>query len=253
MAHIVPVPDERDLPALERAKFLLDGEQVSERLAGVRRVGKTVDDRNRGGMRHDDQVLVPIDPRHDDVPVPGEASRLVLQRPEGEVAGLPVHEDRVAPELGHPHLEAEPRAGARLLEEHDETLPGEGLCILAWRAFDGGRKVEDGEELLRGEVLQGEEMPCHHPDFRRRNIKSYAMSTVPPRDWPGMPVSKRARTAPLFPCAAVTTPLSGLPEGVFHVTPLPMSDWAFSFEETPLGWMTIWKVFWARLPLREFA
>jgi hypothetical protein len=87
---------------------------------------QAVDDRDRGPRRelHDD--LVGAGPGHDPVHEPLEVAGDVahgLAPAEHDALG---EVDRMAAELGHPGLERDARAQARLLEQHRQRAPLEG-------------------------------------------------------------------------------------------------------------------------------
>src|SRR2546426_12189550 len=95
-------------------------------------------------------VLVPVCPVHDSIHVSAQDLGGVRDRLAAAqlcIRGSKV--DRVAPELGHPHLEADPRSGGGLLENHREALPLERLERLAppEAVLEGPRQLEEAHQI----------------------------------------------------------------------------------------------------------
>ena len=131
---VVAVADEDDLPAIERAQGLADGQEVGHRLAGVGRVGQGVDDRDRGvaGQLLDRRLRERPDGQGVDVLAdhPGEVGHALA---DAEADVLAVEEQGVAAELGDRPLEAHPGPQRGLVEDQAQGPAGQELpgC---WRA-----------------------------------------------------------------------------------------------------------------------
>jgi hypothetical protein len=67
MRHVVSVADERHLEVVERSPVLENGQHVSQNLAGVKPIRKTVDDGNTCEPCHFFEQIVPEHPGHDAV------------------------------------------------------------------------------------------------------------------------------------------------------------------------------------------
>ena len=162
MADVVPVAEICDAHAVEPAEPLPDRHHVGQRLARMEVVGEPVDDRDvRGGGE-----LVHVGLRegadHDPVEVAGENGARVLDRlaaPELQVAGREV--ERGAPQLEHPHLEADARPRRGLLKDHPErpALEVAVLDALALARFQPVGEVEDADQLVRVPVVHAQEVP----------------------------------------------------------------------------------------------
>src|SRR5256714_6358127 len=115
--HVVAVADPSDALVLPAAQRLAHREQVGEHLAGVRQVGESVDDRDGGPARQLFDLFMIEGADHDAVHVARQDARSVrdgLPAPQLDVLGR--QEQRVAPQLGGPHLEGDPGAGAGIGE-----------------------------------------------------------------------------------------------------------------------------------------
>ena len=148
---VVGVADVGQVPALEVAEVLAQGQQVGEGLARVGPVGQEVDHgdapgplRRRGGHAAS-SVCVVEDPGADHGVVAGQGAGHVLGRLPGVDADLGALDvDGVAAEGDHGHLGGVAGAGRRLLEHEGRPPPGEDGGAAA-----GGRRPGPGPRRAR--------------------------------------------------------------------------------------------------------
>ena len=143
VADVVTVTQIDELPSLESALLLLDGDHVRQCLAGVLEVVEAADDRDLcvlGQCQHDLVVECAV---HDPVDEPAHDVRGVLHGlavSELHLAGIEVQ--RVSAELGDTDVERDPGPGAGLLENHGQRLPLEGVAVVAAFLLELDRKVD---------------------------------------------------------------------------------------------------------------
>jgi hypothetical protein len=158
---VLAVADVGDLQALEVVEALAEGEEVSERLAGMVPVGEGVDHRDRGALDHLLEGLVGVDPGHDGVAVAGHDGGEV----EGVLAaaelGLTADQlDHVAAQLAHPDGEGDAGADGGLLHV-ERDVPAAQLVAAATLgavSLELPSEPEQGLDLGGGQVLSAKEM-----------------------------------------------------------------------------------------------
>ncbi len=160
MRDVVAVADVDELDAGEPADVLADGQRVGHALARVVRVGEPVDHRDLtipGEVLH---VRLGEGADHDAVHV---AAHHVGGVPDGladaQLDVARIEEHRLGAELLDADLEAHARARRGLHEDHRDGAAGEHGVRLArlLRGLELGRKVEQGGDFRRREVVDGEE------------------------------------------------------------------------------------------------
>jgi len=181
VVDVIPVPDERDHEALEPTEPLAHREDIREGLARMLSQRQAVDDRDLGLGRQLDRDLVrprPDDDRVDEpIEVTGDISD-ALTLAEHHVMG---QVDRVATQLGHPGLEGDPRAQARLLEQHRQRPAGERRRDVPARrpvfALERRRRLEDTPDLIGRQIRHTQQIPpaqrssgVHLSGFRRTRM-----------------------------------------------------------------------------------
>jgi hypothetical protein len=134
------------------AELLPDGQAVGEHLAGMLTVGHGVDHRTASCARHGDQVPMVAEPGHDAVDIAVEDAADVRRRLPLADLDLAVEErDGVPAEVPHGHLEGNPGAIARSLEDHGQVAAGQGAAGIRARLQRGGH-VQDLGDLGCGEI-----------------------------------------------------------------------------------------------------
>ena len=136
MADVVSVAEVGEPDAVEAAEPLAHRHRVGERLQRVREVGEPVDDRDRGVLREDVDLGLVEGADQEGTDEPREHERRVavaLAARELEVGGRKV--ERHPAELGDPHLESDPRAGRRLVEDHPDRPARQHPQFLAAEAL----------------------------------------------------------------------------------------------------------------------
>jgi hypothetical protein len=157
---IVTVAQVGQLQSLEPALLLLDRQQVAQDLAGMGEIRQGVDDGHAGFAGHLLDVGVFEKPGHDHVHVPADRLDGVVQAflagPEGRGAG--VVEDGVPAELGHARLEGNPRAKARLFEDHQERFAPHGVRVARGVLLDPARQGDHVLDLRRRPFVQTDQV-----------------------------------------------------------------------------------------------
>jgi hypothetical protein len=174
--HVVEgVADVGQRQTLELPLALPHRHEVGQDLAGMRVVRQRVDDRHGRVARQRLDRLVLVQTRDDAIRHPGDDAGEVL---DGlllaERRALDRVVDRVPAELGHAHLEGDPRPKGRLLEQHQERLPAQGLPELPRLRLDHVRLVQQGEDLVSRPVLERREMLPRHGLLRTRSRREIA-------------------------------------------------------------------------------
>ncbi len=164
MCHVVAIADIGDLPAREiGAEDLAHGEEVRQALTGMEIVGQSVDHRNRSVDRQIDHILMRERSRHDAV---DEACQHLgsigdrLTPPELDVIAR--QKQGVTTELGHPDLEADPRPGRGLLEDHPQAAAFEHGREPLWLGLHLGRQIEDPLDLGSAQVVNRDQVAFAH-------------------------------------------------------------------------------------------
>ena len=163
---LLPSPIHATVRPLElRAELLLDGLEVRHDLAGVQQVGEAVDDRNGGVARQLLDLLVGEGADHDAVHVSGQHLGGVVHRlATAHLAVAIGKEERVPPELGHPHLEGHPGAGGALAEDHGQALAGQEEVAPSSPDLSRAARSRRARSSSPGEVGDGQEVTlsgCH--------------------------------------------------------------------------------------------
>ena len=157
---VVAVADVDELDVLEMAAVLADGERVGHALAGVVVVGEAVDHRDLAVLGEVLDVLLGEGADHDAVDVAAHHVGGVLDRlADAELDVVGVEEDGLGAELLDAHLEAHPGARRGLHEDHGDGAAGEQRVrdAVLLRVLELGGEVEQGDDLGRREVVDGEE------------------------------------------------------------------------------------------------
>ncbi len=158
IAHVVAIAHPRHHAATKFAKMLPDGKDIGQHLAGVREVGKPVDDRYAGMTRKFHHVIMRIGADHDPVHVAGEHARCV--RDGFTASQLHVtrrQEVRGAAKLCGANFKRNPGARGRFHEDHGQRPACKWLftILTASHAFCKrqqcqcfrGREVGDVQEI----------------------------------------------------------------------------------------------------------
>ena len=168
--HVVPIPDERQLEALQFAEALADGLHIGQRLAGVEQIAQGVDHRHGRPFGQPIDGLLPEHPGDDAVHPAVQVARHVLQRLAH--ADRRLEKQRIAAQLFDGQLERQPRAQRGLLKQQRDGLARQRLRIIPRRPLDRGRQVQQITQLVVGQVQVPEQvrgMRFHNP-ARVRNL-----------------------------------------------------------------------------------
>ena len=125
-------------------------------------VREAVDHRHGAVLRQVEDGLVGEGAGHDAVHVAGEdlgGIRDRLAAAELDVAAR--KEEGLTAHLRHAHLEAHPRAGGGLLEDHGERLPVHVVFVLLRMGLHVRGKAEETGDLLGRQVVDRDQMTGH--------------------------------------------------------------------------------------------
>ena len=126
VADVVAVPDVGKLQPPESTEPVVQGQQVAQRLDGVKALGERVVDRHGGSAHEDDEIVVGGETSGDAIDVATENLRGVGQGLAArELEIVRTEKGRVAAKLLHAGLEGIAGAGAGMLEEHAQRLPSQ--------------------------------------------------------------------------------------------------------------------------------
>ena len=164
VGHIVAVADEAQLQTLQPGHLLPDGHQVGQHLAGVGKVGETVDDRDGGVLGQLLHLVLAIGADHDAVTVAAEHPGGVGDGlAPADLALLAGEEERVAAHLVGSHLEGHPGPGGVFLKDHGQGLAlqavvGQAVLLVVLHLIG---HVQDLGDFLPGQVQQLEQVFFH--------------------------------------------------------------------------------------------
>ena len=153
--HIVAVAHIAELQAFERALVFAHGHQVGEHLAGVRIVGKPVDDGNGAELGEIFHFLLLVSADHDAVQITRKYARGILYRLASSYLKIVTAQKQgAAAQLIHAHFKGHSRARGRLLEYHSQRLTLQ-ICmrypVLAI-VFELICEIEDARDILGGKI-----------------------------------------------------------------------------------------------------
>ena len=172
---VVAVADVRQHVASRPAQALPHGEEVRDRLARVFEVRQRVDHRHRRGRRQLFQPLLLERPEDDRVDVAAEDAASVLDRlSSAELQVRGGDDERVRAELGHPDLERDPGPRRGFLEHQRDRSPLQPLAVGSRIGLQLPREIEDAEQLVRSEVVDGEVVAGH-----RRGVYTGSPTSAP--------------------------------------------------------------------------
>ena len=167
VTNVVTITEVDELPSLESALLLLDGDHVGQCLTGVLQVIETADDRDLRVLRKGQHDLVVEGAVHD--PVDKSAHDV-----GGVLHGLAVSElhlarvqiKRVSSELGDTDVEGDPGAGAGLLEDHGQRLSLEGIAVVAALGLQLDGEVDElGHVVLH--IEDGNDVSFNHAGYSK--------------------------------------------------------------------------------------
>jgi endonuclease/exonuclease/phosphatase family metal-dependent hydrolase len=169
---------------------LAQGEQVSERSAGMVKRRQRVDDRDLGARGQLGDRLVGARADYDRVEVAGE-------HPAGVAGGLAARklhfvaaqDDWCRAKLGDADLEGDPRPRRGLLEDEGDAAPGEVATAAPLPApcFELESKVEQLGQLKGAELFTGEEVALQAPDTTSVQLTVLSWNLFHGRDFPPDP------------------------------------------------------------------
>ena len=160
--NVVPFTDVREDAPGDAAEVLVDRQQVGERLARVLEVRQRVHHGDRRRVRERLEPLLLERAEHDRIDVAREHAARVLDRlPAAELQVAGRQRDRVPAELRDPHLERHAGPGRGLLEDQRHRATRERVCVHLPVGLELSRKRQNGCELGRGQVVDGQVVTGH--------------------------------------------------------------------------------------------
>src|SRR6266851_1051884 len=145
VADVVAVADVSELEAAQSAKFFFQGEEIRQRLARMKPVGKGVDHRDAGGRGHFFKDALVVNARDDALHPAFEVPRnigdgLASAERRGSLCMVEEH-DRAAHAL-NADIEGDARAQRRLLENEGDEFALEGRSVTARTGLNIRREME---------------------------------------------------------------------------------------------------------------